>query len=84
MEVEISGGDRRAVIEGKTGVPFKTFVALVLQRKVTGLFQEYGNRPVIVESEMLTRLASAPQDNPQNQAPAFCSASSPCRCSRQC
>lgn len=68
LEVEISEGDKKAFIEGKTGVPFKTFVALVLQRKVTKLFEEWGKSPVIMDSDLLTQLASAPQDNAENRA----------------
>lgn len=67
-DVEISAGDKRVIVEGKTTVPFKTFVGLVLQRKVTGLFQDHGNKSVILDSELLTKLASAPQDNPDNHA----------------
>ncbi|HLD63705.1 MAG TPA: hypothetical protein VI913_02300 [Candidatus Peribacteraceae bacterium] len=67
-EVEIPTGDRKVIVEGKTNVPFKTFVGLVLQRKVTGLFQDHGNKSVIIDSEVLTKLASAPQDNQDNHA----------------
>lgn len=63
IEVDISHGDRKAVIEGKTAVSFKRFVQLILQRKVTGLFKDWGDKPVIVDSELLTGLASAPQDS---------------------
>ncbi|MDD5469583.1 MAG: hypothetical protein PHO92_02165 [Candidatus Peribacteraceae bacterium] len=68
IEVEIKAGDNKAVIAGKTSVSFKTFVMLVLQRKVTTLFKEWGNDAVIVSSELLTGLASAPQDSQENKS----------------
>lgn len=69
IEVDINSGQlNRAVIEGKTAVPFKTFVTLVLQRKVQGLFKTNQNDPVIVGSELLTALASAPDDRRENRA----------------
>ncbi len=68
LEVEISGGPSKAIIEGKTMVPFKTFVALILQRKVTALFKDWGNDSVIVNSELLTSLASAPQDSRESHS----------------
>lgn len=63
VEFDISPGSTKAVIEGKTAVPFKQLVQLILQRKVTTLFQDWGKTPVVLESELLTGLASAPQDN---------------------
>ena len=66
LEVDISSGENRAIVEGKTTVPFKTFVALILQRKVTALFKDWGDKPVIVDSELLTHLASAQQDTREN------------------
>ncbi len=68
IEVEIKAGDSKAVIAGKTSVSFKTFVMLVLQRKVTTLFKEWGSDAVIVSSELLTGLASAPQDSQENKS----------------
>jgi len=67
LEVEIKPGENRAIIAGKTAVSFKKFVALILQRKVTTLFKEWGDDPVVVSSELLTGLASAPQDSQDNQ-----------------
>jgi len=68
IEVGInSGRPDKAVIEGKTAVPFKTFVTLVMQRKVQGLFKTNQNDPVIVGSELLTSLASAPSDSRENR-----------------
>ena len=66
IELDISHGDSKAVIEGKTSVAFKKFVQLVIQRKVTALFKDWGDTPVIVDSEMLTSLASAPQDSAES------------------
>ena len=67
LEVSFKPETGKAVIEGKTAVPFQAFVQLVLQRKVQTLFKDHGKQPVIVGSEMLTRLASAPQDSQENR-----------------
>ncbi|PIR54509.1 hypothetical protein COU75_00460 [Candidatus Peregrinibacteria bacterium CG10_big_fil_rev_8_21_14_0_10_42_8] len=67
MEAKLKTDQGRAIVEGKTAVPFKTFVGLVLQRKVLNLFKEWGQEPVIIDSELLTDLASAPQDNQENR-----------------
>ena len=68
LEVHFKPDSGKAVIEGKTVVPFQSFVALILQRKVTTLFKSWGKHPVIIESELLTSLASAPQDSVENRA----------------
>lgn len=68
LEVHFKQDTGKAVIEGKTVVPFQAFVALILQRKVTTLLKTWGKNPVIVESELLTSLASAPQDSQENRA----------------
>lgn len=68
LEVHFKPDSGKAVIEGKTVVPFQAFVALVLQRKVTNLFKAWGKAPIIVDSELLTGLASAPQDSQENRA----------------
>jgi hypothetical protein len=62
VEVEINQSGGKAVIEGKTSVPFRTFVGLVLQRKVQTLFKRWQDEPVILSGELLTSLASAPSD----------------------
>lgn len=67
LEVDLTSEHGKAIIEGKTPVPFKTFVMLILQRKVTSLFQKWGENKVIVESELLTSLASAPDDGQDNK-----------------
>ncbi|MDD5624075.1 MAG: hypothetical protein PHI23_05205 [Candidatus Peribacteraceae bacterium] len=67
LEVELTTEQNRAVIAGKTSVPFKTFVSLILQRKVLGLFKNWGEEPIILSSELLTGLASAPQDTQENR-----------------
>lgn len=67
LEVEISNTGTKAVIEGKTSVPFKTFVSLILQRKVQVLFKRSSDDPVIVSSDLLTALASAPQDKQEDR-----------------
>jgi len=67
LEVQFKPETGKAVIEGKTVVPFQAFVTLVLQRKVLKMFKEWGKDPVIVNSELLTHLASAPQDSQENR-----------------
>jgi len=67
LEVELHTEQSRAVIAGKTSVPFRTFVGLVLQRKVFQLFKQWDKEPVILSSELLTQLASAPQDSQENR-----------------
>jgi len=67
LEVELRTESSKAVITGKTAVPFRTFVGLVLQRKVLQLFKQWGDEPVILSSELLTNLASAPQDSQENR-----------------
>lgn len=67
LEVQFKADTGKAVIEGKTVVPFQAFVTLVLQRKVLKLFKDWGKEPVIVNSELLTHLASAPQDSQENR-----------------
>ena len=69
VEVEITDGPGgKAIIEGKTSVPFKTFVSLILQRKVQAIFKKCQDEPVIVSSELLTALASAPNDRQEDKA----------------
>lgn len=66
IELDIKGGGK-AIIEGRTTVPFKTFVQLVLQRKVLSIFKNRGEESVIVSADLLTDLASAPQDDQENR-----------------
>ena len=68
LEVKLKTELSKAIIEGKTSVPFKTFVALVLQRKVLPLFKKWGDEPIVVNSELLTSIASASQDSQENRA----------------
>ena len=69
VEVDINTGtSNKVVIEGKTSVPFRTFVTLVLQRKVQALFKASQDEPVIVGSELLTKLASAPEDKHEDRS----------------
>ncbi len=68
VEVDISNEGGRAVIEDKTSVPFRTFVSLILQRKVQTIFKKCQDEPVIVSSELLTSLASAPDDRQEDRA----------------
>lgn len=66
VEVDITNSGGKAIIEGKTSVPFKTFVSLILQRRVQGLFKRTDDI-VIVGSDLLTALASAPQDKQEDR-----------------
>ena len=68
VEVDISNEGGRAVIEDKTSVPFRTFVSLILQRKVQAIFKKCQDEPVIVSSDLLTALASAPDDRQEDRA----------------
>ncbi len=67
VEVQVRPDSGRAVIEGKTVVPFQSFVTLVIQRKVQQICKQWGKEPVIVNSDLLTHLASAPQDTVENR-----------------
>ena len=67
VELEIGSSGGKAVIEGKTMVPFKTFVSLILQRRVQAIFKKSQEEPVIVSSDLLTALASAPQDKQEDR-----------------
>ncbi len=68
VEVDIDNTGGRAVIEDKTSVPFRTFVSLILQRKVQTIFKKCQDEPVIVSSDLLTALASAPDDRQEDRA----------------
>jgi Flp pilus assembly protein TadB len=68
VEVDIKSDGGKAVIEGKTSVPFRTFVSLILQRKVQTLFKKCQDDPIIVGSELLTALASAPDDRQEDRS----------------
>lgn len=68
LEVQFRPDTGKAVVEGKTVVPFQALVTLILQRKVQLLFKQWGKEPVVVASELLTSLASAPQDSQENKA----------------
>lgn len=67
LEVSLRQENGKTVIEGRTPVPFQSLVSLILQRKVGTLFKKWGNDSVIVTSELLTQLASAPQDTHENR-----------------
>lgn len=68
MDVKLKTDQGTAMVQGKTSVPFKTFVQLILQRKVLTLFKRWGDEPVIVDGELLTSLASAPGDTQENRS----------------
>lgn len=68
LEVKFREEDHRAVIEGRTTVPFQSFVKLILQREVFALFKKWHKEPVIISSELLTHLASAPQNSIGNKS----------------
>ncbi|MFH0769764.1 MAG: hypothetical protein V1926_00110 [Candidatus Peregrinibacteria bacterium] len=67
LEVKLRTEETRAVIEGKTAVSFQTLVTLILQRKIIPLFKRWSSEPVILNSELLTSIASAPQDSQENR-----------------
>lgn len=66
LEVNFKPETGKAVIEGKTVIPFQSFVTLILQRKVQLLFKEHAKEPIVINSDLLTKLASAPQDSREN------------------
>jgi uncharacterized membrane protein YqjE len=68
LEVQFRPDTGKAVIEGKTVVPFQAFITLVLQKKVLQLSKTWGKHPVIIDSELLTSLASAPSDSQENKS----------------
>lgn len=68
LEVQFKPETGKAIVEGKTAVPFQAFITLVLQRKVLSLTKQWGKHPVIVDSELLTSMASAPQDSVENRS----------------
>ena len=67
LEVDLKMEGSKAVIAGKTSVPFSTFVKLVLERKLGNVLKSSNNESIILSSELLTTLASAPQDSRENQ-----------------
>jgi len=58
----------KAIIEGKTAIPFASFVKLVLKRKVQTLFKDFQEEPIILSSSLLTHLASAPDDSHEDKS----------------
>lgn len=66
LQVVLENEATKAIIKGKTNVPFQRFVGLVLQKKVFPLFKRWGGEPVIIDSELLTELASAKTDSQEN------------------
>ena len=68
LEVQFKPESGKAIIEGKTVVPFQAFVTLVLQKKVLSLTKTWGKHLVIIDSELLTSLASAPADSQENRS----------------
>jgi len=73
MPVKTSEGEK-VVIEGKTSIPFGSFVKLILRRKVQKLFKDWQSEPVIIESELLTAIASAPEDPMEDKSKVIMSA----------
>ena len=58
----------QAVIEGKTSVPFGMFVKLILKKKVQSLLKDWQEEPVIISSDLLTKVAAAPGDTTENKS----------------
>lgn len=67
IEVSVRESATKAVIEGKTAVPFQSFVKLVLQRKVQALFKDWQNEPIVVSSSLLSTLANSPADSREDR-----------------
>lgn len=67
VSVKASQGER-AVIEGKTNIPFASFVKLVLKRKVQTLFRDFEEEPIILSSTLLTHLASTPEESREDRS----------------
>mgnify|MGYP007080199108 CR=1 FL=1 len=68
LEIRVRQDEGKMVIDGKTVVPFESFYRLVIQRKVLGAFsKQWGKQPIIVGSELLTSLASAPGESQENR-----------------
>lgn len=61
LSLKTTQGDK-AIIEGKTSIPFGSFVKLILKRKVQTL-RDFQDEPIILSSNLLTHLASAPEDS---------------------
>ena len=59
--------EESAIVEGKTSIPFSTFVQLVLKKKVMSLFKEWGDDPIIFSSVLLTKIANCPQDTTEDK-----------------
>lgn len=58
----------QAIIEGKTSVPFGAFTKLILKKKIQGLLKEWQEEPVIITSDLLTKIASAPGDTTEDRS----------------
>jgi len=67
VNIKAPAGEQ-AIIEGKTAVPFGAFIRLTLQRKVQGLMKEWQSEPVIISSDLLTKIASAPSESLEDRS----------------
>jgi|GEM_PF-391998 hypothetical protein len=67
VSLKTSDGDE-VIVEGKTGVPFNLFVKLILKRKIQTLFKDWQDEPVVISSELLTKIASAPEDSTEDRS----------------
>jgi hypothetical protein len=68
VKVSMKEKGEHAVIEGKTAVPFGTFVTLLRKRKVQSLMSKWQKEPVILSSELLTHIASAGNDTDEDRS----------------
>lgn len=67
VAMRTSDGDE-VIVEGKTGIPFNLFVKLLLKRKIQTLFKDWQDEPIVISSELLTKIASAPEDNAEDRS----------------
>ncbi len=67
LNIKTPSGEQ-AIIEGKTAVPFATFMKLMLQKKLQPLVKDWQSEPVIISSDLLTKIASAPAESLEDRS----------------
>jgi hypothetical protein len=68
VKVSMKEREEHAVIEGKTAVPFGSFMKLVQSRKVQPLMKRWQNEPVVISSDLLTHIASAGSESQEDRS----------------
>lgn len=68
VQVAMKGRSEHAVIEGKTAVPFGSFMKLIQNRKVQSLMKKWQNESVVLSSDLLTHIASAPGESHEDRS----------------